>query len=186
MRCGVVMVLALLLAACDGGEPDTTMWSTTTSTGVATTTTITTTTTIPASTTTLPPLVDGYLSGFGFYLGSADQTAGLFVECTDTRAAAEGNIPEVSTLPDGRWDAEVRIGSDLFAFLTGSTGGSPQVDEAWPVVSGSITILEVPPPGECGVAKAHLEGFQAEAPDGTLVDLGDFEVENRQWGCFML
>jgi hypothetical protein len=54
------------------------------------------------------------------------------------------------------------------------------------VVSGSSTMLELPPPGECGVAKARLEGFQAEAPDGTLVDLGDFEVENGQWGCFMM
>jgi hypothetical protein len=154
--------------------------------GAAATTASTATTTIPATTTTLPLLVDGYMSGFGFYLGSADQTAGLFVEFTDTRAAAEGNIPDVSTLPDGRWDAEVRIGSDLFAFLVGSTSGSPRVDEAWPVVAGSITILELPSPGECGVAKAHLEGFQAEAPDGTLVDLSDFEVENSQWGCFMM
>jgi hypothetical protein len=105
----------LAVAACSGGDAAST-----------TTTTVPTT----ATTTTLPPLVDDYWSGFGFYLGAADQTAGLFVEFRDTRAAAEGNIPDVSVLPGGRWEAEVRIGSDLFAFLVGSTSGFPRVDEA--------------------------------------------------------
>jgi hypothetical protein len=113
MRPGLVLLLAvLLLAACKGGEPDTTMGSTTTSTAALTTTVAT----IPATTsTTLPALVDTYDLGVGFHLGAADQTEGLFVEFTDNDAATRGDIPEVSVLPDGRWTAEVRIGHDLFA-----------------------------------------------------------------------
>jgi hypothetical protein len=144
----------------------------------------TVTTTAPTTTTvTLPPLVDSHGLGFGFRLGAADQTAGLFVWFTDMMAAAEGSIPKVSVLPDSRWEVEVRIGSNLFS--NWSQGLEPWVDEVWPVVAGRITFLEWPESGEeCGYARALLEGFEAVATDGTRVHLGDFEVENTLWGCF--
>ena len=82
------------------------------------------TTTAPIATVTLPPLGESHGLGHGFQLGAADQTAGLFVWFTDLRTASEGNIPEVSVLPDSRWEVEVRIGSDLFAdpFAAGALG----------------------------------------------------------------
>jgi hypothetical protein len=135
------------------------------------------------ATVTLPPLVESHGLGYGFRLGAADQTAGLFVWFTDLRTAAEGNIPKVSVLPDSRWEVEVRIGSDLFADPYSQP--VPWVDEVWPVVAGKITILErSDPDGACGYAKALLEDFEAIATDGTRVPLGDFDVENRSRGCF--
>lgn len=160
--------LVVLMAACSGGDAATTTAATTTA---------------PIATVTLPPLVESHGLGYGFQLGAADQTAGLFVWFTDLRTAAEGNIPEVSVLPDSRWEVEVRIGSDLFAGPFSQP--VPWVDEVWPVVAGKITILErSDPDGACGYAKALLEDFEANATDGTRVPLGDFEVENRGWGCF--
>jgi hypothetical protein len=141
------------------------------------------------TTTTLPPLVDSYPRGYGFRLGAADQTTGLFVEFTDFQAGMRGDIPEVSVLPDPMWNVQVRIGSDLFINWGKSvilaSDPVPLVDEVWPVVAGTITILELPGTEECGIARARFEGFAAAAPDGTLVHLGDFEVENRSWGCFV-
>jgi hypothetical protein len=157
--------------------------------GTAATTASTTTTTIPATTTTLPLLVDAYDLGVAFHLGAADGTVGLFIEFTDHDAAARGDIPEVSVLPDGRWTAEVHIGHDLFASWGRDVRPSdprPVVDEVWPVVAGTITILEMDMPSTgCGVARALLVGLEAVTGDGTRVHLGDFEVENLMWGCFV-
>ena len=95
----------------------------------------------------------------------------------------------MSVLPDDTWEAELRIGSDLF-FNWGNdvimaSDPVPVVDEVWPVVAGTITILEMETPtDECGVARALLTGFEAVTGDGTRVRLADMEVENRAWGCF--
>jgi hypothetical protein len=177
----VVLCTALLgVAGCSGGDAVTTI--------VTSLPTTTTTTSIPATTTTLPPLVDSYGLGLGFHLGAADQTAGLFVELVTYQNFYEGRIPEVTVLPSPRWIAEVRIGHDLFAnWGSGgfaSSGPQPVVDEVWPVVAGSITILELPPrAGPCGEARALLVGLEAVTGDGTPVHLGDFEVRNEWWGC---
>jgi hypothetical protein len=53
----------------------------------------------------------------------------------------------------------------------------------WPVVAGTITILEIEPVAGCGSARALLVGFEAMAEDGTRVRLGDFSVESTLWGC---
>jgi hypothetical protein len=91
-------------------------------------------------------------------------------------------------LPDSRWTAKVHVGHDLFAnWGSGEIDPSdpqPVVDEVWPVVAGSITILELPPrSGPCGEARAWLVGVEAMTGDGTRVRLGDFEVRNEWWGC---
>jgi hypothetical protein len=189
MRCGVVMGLAvLLLAACKGGEADTTMWSTTTS-SAAVTTTVATTTATTTTTTTLPPLVDSYGLGWGFHLGAADETVGLFVELVTEQDFYDGRIPEVSVLPNHMWEAEVRIGFNLFANWGNeaimASDPVPVVDEVWPIVAGTITILEMRSTDEDGITRARLEGVEAVIPDGTRVRLGDFEVENGCWGCFV-
>ncbi len=106
---------------------------------------------------------------------------------TNFEVALAGNTPEVSTLPDEDWVAEIQMGRNLFASWCDDTtpepGQEPVVDEVWPVVGGTITILERPAPGICGEARARLEGLAAETGDGTRVDLGDFEVRNGAFGC---
>jgi hypothetical protein len=105
-----VALLALTLAGagCTGDDA-----ASTTTTSVEDTIT-TTSTSIRTSSTTLPPLVDDRSIGYGFLLGAADQTVALSVEFTDHRAAARGDIPEVSVLPDSRWRVELHIGRNLF------------------------------------------------------------------------
>jgi len=135
-------------------------------------------------------LVDEYGCGFAFYLGSADQTAGLFAVYTDFEAARAGDIPAITTLPDDRWIVEVEIGQRLFANWCDGTVPPPDppaaVEETWMVTAGTITILELPPAGACGPARARLSGFEAVAPDGIRLTLGDIEVANPTFGCFAL
>jgi hypothetical protein len=132
-------------------------------------------------------LVDEYDCGYGFYLGAADQTTGLFMVFTDFEIALAGNTPEVSTLPDEDWVAEIQMGRNLFSSwcddATPEPGQEPVVNEVWQVVGGTITILEMPEPGICGEARAVLKGLVAEAGDGNRIDLGDFEIRNGAFGC---
>jgi hypothetical protein len=202
----VVLCAALLgVAGCSGDgtaatttsaattttAPSTTMTTTSVvdTTAPTTTTSRTAATTLPPTTTTsgLPPLTDAYGGGVGFWLGAADQTARLSVAWYGPWPDFEsGPLPMVIVLPDEEWRAVLAFGHNLFASWGYGDLRDRVVDERWPVVAGTITILELPPEGECGEARGRLEGLEDEAPDGTLVDLGDFEVENRQWGCFML
>lgn len=141
----------------------------------------------PAPSPLASSLVDEYDCGYGFYLGTADQTTGLFVVFTDFETALAGHTPEVTTLPDDDWVAEIQTGRNLFTSWCDDTtpepGQEPVVDEVWQVVAGTITILETPEPGVCGEARARLEGLAAETGDGTRIDLGDFEIRNGAFGC---
>jgi hypothetical protein len=174
----VLCALALAGAGCTGDD------------AVTTTTTSVVDTTATTTTTTLPPLVGDYPFGYGFHLSAVDQTVALFVELADYRDFYEGPLPEVTVLPDPMWEAEVRIGHDLFADWGGgvSTPTDPRsvVDEVWPVVAGTITILEMPSTEDCGPARALFENFEAVTGDGTRVHLGDFNARNEWWGCFAL
>jgi hypothetical protein len=141
----------------------------------------------PAINPVAESLVDPYDCGYGFYLGAPDQTAGLFVVFTDFETALAGNTPQVSTLPDERWVAEIQMGRNLFASwcddATPEAGQEPVVDEVWTMVAGTITILEMPEPGVCGEARALLEDLAAVTGDETRVELGDFEIRNGSFGC---
>lgn len=180
----LVALLALALAGtgCAGGDATTT----TTTTAAPATTTI-----LPPAvpTTTLPPLVDTHSIGYGFLLVAADQTVALSVQFTDHSAAAREGVPEVTVLPDPLWKAEVNMGHDL-ELLWGPAGvvtpTDPRsvVDEVWPVVAGTITIVEMSPTPTCWLARARLEDFEALTTTGQRVYLGDFEVETSGWGCF--
>ena len=132
-------------------------------------------------------LVDSYDCGYGFYLGTADQSAGLFLVFTDFETALAGGTPETSALPHEDWVAEVQMGSHLFTSWCDDTtpdpGQEPVVAETWPVISGTITVLAQPVPGVCGEARARLEALTAQKPDGTTIVLGDFEISNRAFGC---
>jgi hypothetical protein len=178
------MLCAVLFGAVgcteDGAPSTTTVYQVDATTMTATTTT----TSLPSTTvsTSLPPLVDDYGCGRGFWIGSSDQTVGLFVFFTNT--------PAVSSLPAHGWHAEVWTGHDLFATWcdpdVDPAGPRAVVDERWRVVAGSIIVVEMPGSGEWGPAGALLIGFEAVTGDGTRIYLGDFEVHNPSWGMGLL
>jgi hypothetical protein len=195
-RALVALVTAAVLAACSGqGASSTTTLSEGLSTSSTTrlpsttastpSTTSTTTTTLPPTTTIpalFPPLTEELGGGVGFFLHSADRTAGLSVVWMGyPDDLVYGTLPLVITLPDAEWRAVLRLGTDLFDQFS-KVPLRDRVREQWLIVAGTITFLELPPPGEIGVARARLEGLVAERPDGTQVRLGDFDVRNDCWG----
>lgn len=91
-------------------------------------------------------------------------------------------LPAELGVPDEKWQAELALGTNLLTRWDYRSQSRPVVLEQWPIVAGTITILELPPTGECGEAWAHLEGLEAQRPDGTRIQLGDFEVRNHAWG----
>jgi len=184
-----LLALALAGAGCSGDDAAITA----TSTGAAATAP-STSTTIPDSATsttatTLPRLVAWESYGLAFQRSAADGTAALSVAPTDYRDLYRGRIPEVSVLPDPRWQARIVVGHGLRnrGPYADPADPPPVVEEEWPVVAGTITIVEMPDPnigcGPGGVATALFEDFEALAPDGTRVHLGDFEARNEHWGC---
>jgi hypothetical protein len=164
MRHVLAIIAALALVAC-GSEPSP-----------------------PATTVDLGSvLVDDYPCGHGFWLGSGDQAYGLFVEFTDYAGASAGMFVEPMSLVDGRWSAQVRVGSDLFANWCDDVvePGEPQptVLETWPATAGTIQLETLPAPGECGPAGATVSGLVIDTGDG-LIELPDVVVSNPSWGCF--
>jgi hypothetical protein len=131
-------------------------------------------------------LTHNYAGGVGFSLGSDDRTARLSVTWYGPWPGFEyGPLPMVIALPDEQWRAVLALGTNLVAGFEGALGRDQVVRERWPIVVGTITISQLPPPDECGEAVAHLEGLEAERPDGTRVRIGDFDVRNAGWGCLV-
>lgn len=168
----VLCATLLAVAGCSGG-------------GTASTTM----TTVPATSSTLPLLVEWHSGGYAFQVGTADDTTALIVAPTSYLDFFHDRIPEVSVLPDPRWRARVIIGHNLRFWGPGGDPTDPPevVEEEWPVVAGTITILEMASiNAECGaggMARALFQDFEALTPDGTRVRLGDFEAWNEHWGC---
>ena len=129
-----------------------------------------------------PALVDMYGCGFGFHVGSQDQTVGLFVSLTERG----GEIPSISVLPDSLWEAEMRLGENLFAdWCDDVIGGPPRpaVVQVWPIVAGTIEITELLAGSRCPAqVRARLTGLRASR-QGQEVTLPDIDVENLAWGC---
>jgi hypothetical protein len=134
-----------------------------------------------------PLLTEEYGCGYGFHIGSADQTAGLFVDYNDWEAAVSGTLNP--TLAGDEWTAELRFGRDLFANWCDDVlepgDPEPAVDEIWQL-SGQIVIEEMPPAdlGCGGTASATLTDVVARSDDGDTLSLGDLQVMNEAWGCF--
>lgn len=125
--------------------------------------------------------------GYGFYVGTEDQTAGLFVDFTDFEAAQAGAVPDVSQLSTGAWRADLQFGSDLFANWCDDVlepdEPTPEIEEVWDL-TGTIEINQLPPAGECGRATGRLTDVVAHGPDDETLTLGDLDVTNEFWGCF--
>lgn len=167
-----LLTLTLLLAAgCGGGEVG----------GGQTTST----TAPPPS---LPPLVVEYGCGYGFHLGSEDQTVALLATFTGKEPFGEGEIPPVSQLPHEQWRVELTRGEDLFANWCDDVmepdEPQPVVEETWTVTAGTIRITQLPESDCTGPARAELDGLVATTAGGEQIELGSFTVENPHWGCF--
>lgn len=136
--------------------------------------------------TATPELTEQYSCGYGFYASNAEQTAGLVIDLADHEAARNGDVPEVSQLDEGPWNARLEFGTDLFANWCDDVlepgEPTPEVDETWEV-SGTISIEELPASGQ-GLASATLTGVEAHGPDGQLIVFDDFVIVNQFWGTF--
>jgi hypothetical protein len=141
---------------------------------------------IGSTDTPTPELTEEYGCGYGFYVGSADQTAGLFLQYEDFEGAQSGEVAVSSQIPGGSWNAELRFGADLFSNWCDDViePGEPEVvvEETWEV-SGHVEIVDLPGAGQCGPATAELSGLTARNGDGDVIPLGDYEVQNESWGC---
>lgn len=131
-------------------------------------------------------LEDDYPCGFGFAIGSTDQTLGLYLY------ASGPDAPDVSKpieFPIESWTAEVRVGRDLFANHCDDVWeeGEPEpvVDATWAVTAGTL-VVEGVGSGDCGSISAAgiLTGAVIESPDGATIELGDVELRNDGYGCF--
>ena len=135
---------------------------------------------------TVPELTEQYGCGRGFYLGTLDQTAGLFLltnlDMTDA-STASGTFQ----LPGDEWTAELTFGQDLFVNWCDDVlePGEPEaaVEETWSV-EGVLHVVSLPPAAQCGEARARLQQAMAIAPDGRRMDLGVVDLVNETWGCF--
>ena len=90
----------------------------------------------------------------------------------------------VILLPDEEWRAVLAFGTNLVAgFEAALVRGV--VRERWPIVAGTITISQLPPPEECGEAVAHFAAWRPRGPTEHASRIGDFDVRNAGWGCLV-
>jgi hypothetical protein len=136
--------------------------------------------------TPAPELTEQYSCGYGFYASNSEQTVGLLIEFSDFEAARNGDVPEISQLDEGTWNARLEFGTDLFANWCDDVlepgEPTPEVGETWQV-SGTIEIDELPESGQ-GLASATLTGVEANGPNNELIAFDVFEIENQFWGTF--
>ncbi|HWB88767.1 MAG TPA: hypothetical protein VG872_06095 [Acidimicrobiia bacterium] len=139
-----------------------------------------------ATTPVSPELTEPYGCGHGFYLGSPDQTVGLFIRSNLDMiegASASGTFQ----LPDDEWTSELTYGMDLFANWCDDViePGEPEplIGQTWSV-EGVLQVISLPPNGQCGPARARLQQAMATSPDGERIDLGELDLVNDSWGCF--
>ena len=135
---------------------------------------------------TPPDLTDAYGCGHGFYLGTSDQTAGLFL-LTNLDMTEGATASGTFQVPGDEWTGELTFGRDLFSNWCDDViePGEPEpvVEETWPV-EGVLQVVSLPPGAQCGEARARLQQAVAIGSDGRRLDLGDIDLVNESWGCF--
>jgi hypothetical protein len=130
-------------------------------------------------------LSESWGCGRGFHLSNPDQTVALMLDLIDP-TWTEGPA-QVTTLPDGGWEARVLLGADLFSNwcddVVDASDPEPRVDQTWRIVAGTITFEDdvATLPISCGPVRARIEGLQVEGPDGAQVTIADRDIENDCW-----
>ncbi len=132
--------------------------------------------------------LETYGCGYGFWLGTADQEVAIHLAAADPGAVVDGEFPLEASLPHEAWRATVQHGRDLFANWCDDVvepgEATPEVEEEWPITSGTIRIDGAADQSCPAEVTATLTDLEATAPDGTTVALGSREVTNDSWGCF--
>lgn len=123
--------------------------------------------------------------GYGFAIGSTDQRWALLLYASTSDPIEAGTI----TLPDARFSAVVQAGQQLFANHCDDVlewfEPNPEVAATWPIIGGSFDYPGSDGSGDCGqgAITTTLVGAVVDV-DGTAVELGSIEIENRSFGCF--
>lgn len=151
---------------------------------------VTTGTTQPAANQAVATadLTESWGCGYGFAASNPEQTVGLVLTRVDNEPPAADELTVDLSGPS--WQGQVWVGTNLFAnwcndVIDGSQLTS-QVDETWPVVAGTLTI--VPPTGTaCSsdvIVAATVEDLTVVASNGSSITHQPLELTNDAWGCF--
>lgn len=128
--------------------------------------------------------------GYGFWLGNDEQTVALRFEALDAADLAVGETYPAASAADETaiWLGSLHLGRDLYANwcddVIEPNEPEPVLEGRWTVTDGTVEVIALPAPNECGAARAWLRGLAAEAEDGRSIDIGDLLVTNTAWGCF--
>jgi hypothetical protein len=122
-----------------------------------------------------------YGCGFGFWTGSDEQTAGMFVSLDldfgNPVLADSYDLADLSS-------AEIRFGADLFANwcddVIEQDEPTAQIDETWTINGGTVTVTQNSDNSVTGV----FADVTAQTPSGEMVELGLATVTNDAWGLF--
>lgn len=132
-------------------------------------------------------LTDDLGCGYGFARVNEEGTT-LLILWADPDATT---TPRTVSFPDSKWNAEVRVGTNLVSNWCTDVIEEPQaeVEETWQVVEGTLTFEgKLPPfrwPEDSQVTQpvvAELTDVVVQGPDGERVDLGDIPLRNESWG----
>lgn len=172
-----VLAMSLVLASCVGDRESVT----------STTDTVTTTSRLSSfvPTSLIHPYSCGFMVSRGDPVGAVRLS--IHVEADRTNGLTPG-MSTVGRVPDGEWGGAVIFGFDLFAYWCQDVIGPPPratETERWEIVDGTVDIVSLTP-GERRDCEAQLlaSGLVARTSDGTLMEVGDFELFNGHWGAF--
>jgi len=132
-------------------------------------------------------LSDDWGCGVGFARSDARQTMAVVISHPGPLGPELLATPTATvTLPDPDWQAEVRVGRDLFANWCDDLvePGEPtaRIDRRWPLRSGTLEIT-LPTLADAGRAEGRLDGAVVEV-DGDERTLPSMRLTNAAWGRF--
>lgn len=124
--------------------------------------------------------------GHGFAATSADQSLILDIRWTNVLSLADAPISIDAEVPDRDWMGEIRVGSDLAANWCDDVieegEPTPRTDERWDVTAGRLVAAS--DPADPGVVSGTITGLEVTTDDGTVLSLGNIELENLAWGVY--
>lgn len=132
----------------------------------------------------LGELTETWGCGYGFWVGNPEQTTALRFQYLGEDGQASS-----ADLPSEMWDVRLIDGQDLYANWCDDViepgEAEPLVVRSLDVVRGSLGVIGDPPAEfQGGVLRLRATDLAVELPDGTLVELGDIEIENPSYGFF--
>ncbi|MFP3905573.1 MAG: hypothetical protein ACLFWR_00960 [Acidimicrobiales bacterium] len=118
-----------------------------------------------------------------------DEAGTMRLTIAPTAETTAGAEPGSFALGDGGWTGWFEVGSGLAVWPCHDIGtdfDDEQVDDVWPVVGGTVELLDPIVAdvggGGSGPVRADLQEVVIERPDATTVSLGGIRLENPRWG----